>query len=62
MTGSAHCGLAPYWSQRLNKKQLYAFQSSERGGELFIDYQGDLTYITGKAITIYKSHFNELLF
>ncbi|MED4241171.1 PhzF family phenazine biosynthesis protein [Priestia megaterium] len=62
VTGSAHCGLAPYWSQRLNKKQLYAFQSSERGGELFIDYQDDLTYITGKAITIYKSHFNELLF
>ncbi|MED3954628.1 PhzF family phenazine biosynthesis protein [Priestia aryabhattai] len=61
VTGSAHCGLAPYWSQRLNKKQLYAFQSSERGGELFIDYQDDLTYITGKAITIYKSRFNELL-
>ncbi|MCM3185904.1 phenazine biosynthesis protein [Priestia megaterium] len=61
VTGSAHCGLAPYWSQRLNKKQLYAFQSSERGGDLFIYYQGDLTYITGKAITIYKSHFNELL-
>ncbi|MGE7718379.1 PhzF family phenazine biosynthesis protein [Priestia megaterium] len=61
VTGSAHCGLAPYWSKRLNKKQLYAFQSSERGGELFIDYQDDLTYITGKAITIYKSHFNEWL-
>ncbi|PFK65073.1 phenazine biosynthesis protein [Priestia megaterium] len=61
VTGSAHCGLASYWSQRLNETQLYAFQSSERGGELFIDYQDDLTYITGKVITIYKSHFNELL-
>lgn len=61
VTGSAHCGLAPYWSQRLNKKQLHAFQASKRGGELSIHYQGDLTYITGKAITIYKSHFNESL-
>ena len=62
VTGSAHCGLAPYSSQRLSsKKQLYAFQPSEKGGELFIYYQDDLAYITGKAITIYKSHFNELL-
>ncbi|MDO6849695.1 PhzF family phenazine biosynthesis protein [Priestia megaterium] len=61
VTGSAHCGLAPYWSQRLSRKQLYAFKSSGRGGELFIYYQDDLAYITGKAITIYKSHFNGLL-
>jgi len=61
VTGSAHCGLAPYWSQRINKKQLHAFQASKRGGELFIHYQNHLTYITGKAITIYKGHFNELL-
>ncbi|MEH7168676.1 PhzF family phenazine biosynthesis protein [Priestia megaterium] len=61
VTGSAHCGLAPYSSQRLSKKQLYAFQSSEKAGELFSYYQDDLAYITGKASTIYKSHFNELL-
>ncbi|MFI8657480.1 PhzF family phenazine biosynthesis protein [Priestia megaterium] len=58
VTGSAHCGLAPYWSQKLNKKQLYAFQSSSRGGELYIDYKDDITYITGQAYTVYKGVFN----
>ncbi|MGN2274522.1 PhzF family phenazine biosynthesis protein [Priestia megaterium] len=58
VTGSAHCGLAPYWSRKLNKKQLYAFQASPRGGELYIDYEDDITYITGQAHTIYKGVFN----
>ena len=35
VTGSAHCTLVPYWAQRLDKKDLHAFQLSKRGGELF---------------------------
>lgn len=31
VTGSAHCGLAPYWRQRLQKSSLRAFQASKRG-------------------------------
>jgi len=58
VTGSAHCGLAPYWSKKLNKKQLYAFQDSPRGGEIYIDYEDDITYITGQAHTVYKGVFN----
>lgn len=58
VTGSAHCGLAPYWSRKLNKKQLYAFQDSPRGGELYIDYEDNMTYITGQAHTVYKGVFN----
>lgn len=34
VTGSAHCQLTPYWSQRLGKKELRAHQVSARGGEL----------------------------
>lgn len=34
VTGSAHCYLATYWSEKLNKTQLKAFQASERTGEL----------------------------
>ena len=32
--GSAHCGLAPYWSKRLSKSTMNAYQKSERGGSL----------------------------
>ncbi|MBJ7354899.1 MAG: PhzF family phenazine biosynthesis protein [Thermoleophilaceae bacterium] len=31
-TGSAHCSFAPYWSKRLGKTELTAFQASARGG------------------------------
>lgn len=31
-TGSAHCAFAPYWSERLEKTELTAFQASARGG------------------------------
>jgi len=32
VTGSAHCLLIPYWSKRLNKVSLRAYQASARGG------------------------------
>jgi len=35
VTGSAHCTLIPYWSARLGKRDLYALQLSQRGGEIF---------------------------
>ncbi|MGV8880350.1 MAG: PhzF family phenazine biosynthesis protein [Sphingobacteriaceae bacterium] len=33
VTGSAHCALIPYWSKRLNKNELHAYQVSSRRGE-----------------------------
>ena len=35
VTGSMHTGLAPLWAEKLNKTELIAFQSSERGGVLY---------------------------
>jgi PhzF family phenazine biosynthesis protein len=49
VTGSAHCTLIPYWSERLGQKELHAFQLSKRGGELFCKDQGDRVSIGGKA-------------
>lgn len=34
VTGSAHCGLAPFWAKRLGKTTLRAEQLSRRGGAL----------------------------
>jgi PhzF family phenazine biosynthesis protein len=50
VTGSAHCTLIPYWSERLGKKELHAFQLSERGGELFCIDKGERVSIGGRAV------------
>ena len=50
VTGSAHCVLVPYWSQRLRKKQLHARQVSKRGGELFCEDHGERVTIAGRAV------------
>jgi PhzF family phenazine biosynthesis protein len=49
VTGSAHCTLIPFWSERLNKSRLTARQVSKRGGDLFCEYAGDRVVISGYA-------------
>jgi PhzF family phenazine biosynthesis protein len=51
VTGSAHCSLIPYWSEKLNKQELYAQQLSDRLGELFCINNNDRVLISGKAKT-----------
>ena len=54
VTGSAHCTLVPYWSDRLNKKTLHAKQLSERTGELFCELEDDRVFIKGNAVAYSK--------
>lgn len=54
VTGSAHCTLIPYWSQRLGKSRLFARQLSKRGGELFCEQAGDRVRIGGNAVLYLK--------
>ena len=49
VTGSAHTLLAPYWSERLNKKNFNAFQCSSRGGSLTCQLLNDRVLIGGGA-------------
>ena len=49
-TGSAHCTLVPYWSDRLGLEKLHAFQLSKRGGELFCEQRGDRVEIAGRVV------------
>ncbi|WP_029034601.1 PhzF family phenazine biosynthesis protein [Salinimicrobium terrae] len=51
VTGSAHCSLTPYWSERLNKQEMQARQLSERGGHLFCKNLGDRVEVGGGART-----------
>jgi len=34
VTGGAHCALTPYWTRRLGKTEIRAYQASARGGEM----------------------------
>lgn len=52
VTGSAHCTIAPYWAERLDKSTLRAYQASKRGGVLNLEMKGDRLDIGGQAITV----------
>lgn len=54
VTGSAHCCLGPYWSQKLGKPTLDAFQASDRGGSLTIRMEGERVMLGGHAVTVMK--------
>jgi PhzF family phenazine biosynthesis protein len=49
VTGSAHCTLTPYWSERLGKTEMRARQVSKRGGDLWCSIAGDRVKIAGHA-------------
>ncbi len=51
VTGSAHCSLIPYWSEILEKNELFAKQLSERQGELYCKFDKERVYISGTAVT-----------
>lgn len=53
VTGSAHTTLVPFWSERLKKNSLHAFQLSRRRGELFCQHAGDRVKIGGQAVTFF---------
>ncbi|MFW6129355.1 MAG: PhzF family phenazine biosynthesis protein [Candidatus Aminicenantaceae bacterium] len=54
VTGSAHCCLGPYWSQKLGKKDFVAYQASNRGGILFIHLEDGRVFIGGRAVTVMR--------
>ncbi len=54
VTGSAHCCLAPFWSKRLHKNELVAYQASARGGILRLRLSGERVYISGQAVTVLR--------
>jgi predicted PhzF superfamily epimerase YddE/YHI9 len=52
VTGSAHCCLAPYWSERLGRSDLTGFQASRRGGVVRVGARGDRVLLGGQAVTV----------
>ncbi len=56
VTGSAHCSLIPYWSERLGKESMLALQLSPRVGKLFCKSAGDRVLISGEAVTYLEGY------
>ena len=53
--GSGHCHLAPYWADRLGKRELTARQASPRGGTLYCRLEGDRVFLAGRAAVYARS-------
>ncbi len=47
--GSGHCHIVPYWSNRLGKKEIVAYQASKRGGTLYCRMAENKVFMAGKA-------------
>jgi PhzF family phenazine biosynthesis protein len=54
VTGSAHCALAPFWSRRLGRKEMVAYQASARGGVVRVRVEGDRVILGGQAVTVMR--------
>jgi predicted PhzF superfamily epimerase YddE/YHI9 len=50
VTGSAHCNIIPYWSEKLGKTKLFCRQLSPRGGDLYCELNGDRVLMSGKCV------------
>ena len=54
VTGSAHCSLGPYWSEKIGKSNLTGFQASERGGYVYVNTLDNKVTLSGNAVTVFK--------
>ncbi len=54
VTGSAHCCLGPFWSQRLNRDTFVAYQASARGGVIRVEVHGARVILSGQAVTVLR--------
>ncbi len=54
VTGSAHCFLSPYWSERLGRNELVGYQASARGGVVKVRLEGDRVHLGGQAVTVLR--------
>lgn len=53
--GSGHCHIIPYWSNKIGKKELLAYQASFRGGILHCFRKNGKIIIGGKCVLFSRS-------
>lgn len=58
VTGSAHCTIVPYWSEKLNTTKIFCKQLSPRSGDLHCELKGDHVLMSGKCVLYLKGEIN----
>ena len=58
VTGSSHCMLIPYWSEKLHKTYMVSKQLSSRGGTVYCRYLGNNVLISGNAVLYLEGNIN----
>ena len=58
VTGSAHCNVVPYWSQKLHTTKLTCHQLSVRGGVLQCELAGDRVLMSGNCVLYMQGTLN----
>lgn len=53
--GSGHCHLAPFWSEKLGKSKICAYQASSRGGVLHCEVANEKVFLSGEAVLYARS-------
>jgi PhzF family phenazine biosynthesis protein len=59
VTGSAHCVLAPFWCNRLEREELTGYQASARGGTVRVRLDGTRVQLGGQAVTVLRCELVE---
>ncbi len=59
VTGSAHCSLAPYWANRLDRDELVGRQVSHRGGTVRVEVTDEGVDLIGQAVTIFEGTLSQ---
>jgi PhzF family phenazine biosynthesis protein len=54
VTGSAHCALAPFWSERTGRNEMVGYQASARGGIVRVRLDGSRVHLGGNAVTVVR--------
>ncbi len=59
VTGAAHTVLAKYWGDKLRKKDMMAYQASERGGYMNLKIVGsDMLEVKSNAVIVFEGIIN----
>jgi PhzF family phenazine biosynthesis protein len=57
VTGGVQTFLAKYWSDKIGKTKMKAFQSSQRGGYMNLDLVGNKVIIQSQAVIVFEGDF-----
>lgn len=57
VTGGVQTFLTKYWSEKLGKTRMAAFQSSPRTGSMKVELSGETVFVTGEAVIVFEGEF-----